>query len=62
MELWSRDADKQTWRYGALEARCKRVDVEAKKYGGIELCRRRNVEAWRYGAPKLWRRDAGVQT
>ena len=43
-------------RYGALEARCRRADVE--RYGALEArCRRRDVEARRSGGVgvAIWR-------
>ena len=52
--------DVEVWRYGALEARCRRADVEVGSVGGVlQACR---MEASRYGALNFWRRDAGVGT
>ena len=50
LEFYRRDVGVQTWTEvwssGALEARCRRVDVEA----------------WRHRPLKLWRRAVGVAT
>ena len=40
-----------TWRHGALEARCRRADVEARMHGALELWRLvADLGTWRYGA------------
>jgi len=75
MELWRRAAGVTIRRYGALETRCARMDVE---YGGMELWRRaagvvtggleacckrddyRGLEAYcRRVDVEVWRRDGG---
>ena len=38
MEVWRSGDALQAWRYGALEARCRRRNVETWSYGGLEAC------------------------
>jgi len=89
IELWRRDAGvrevwsfealevpygRETWRYGAREARSGRVGVEESELGGsgvvLQECRRggrssgaleaRCKQTWRHGDRELWRGAAGV--
>src|SRR5436190_23448124 len=49
------------WRCRDLEVRCKRADVEAKRYGDPELGRHAaGLGTWRCLPQELWRFDAGV--
>ncbi len=42
MELWRLDVDVATWRYGGLETRCRRSDMEVWRSGA--RCRRSDAE------------------
>src|SRR5437773_1254875 len=49
LRTWGRGG-KEVWRYRALEARCRRADVEEWRYGALEArCRRSDVEVWKSG-------------
>jgi len=56
MEIWKRSADPGTRRhesYAALEARCRRADVEVWSAwmlaAGVQTCRHKGMELWSSG-------------
>jgi len=51
-------ADVEVWRHGALEVRCRHVDVEVRSAEVEACCGPGDAETCRYGVLELWRRVA----
>src|SRR6266480_1281612 len=63
MEIWRRDEDVATWKYGGMEVWRLAAGVATWRHGGMELWRRvPGVATWRcMEVIELWRRAASVQ-